>query len=393
LRRGAAGWALAALLAGGAAPAGPASPGPAASPAPARPAGDRLAAVRARRAALERELVALRGQERSLLGEVEQLEIEVRLRGEQLRELQLELARTNAELDRTLARARGLEASLRERRPRLAARARQLYVLGELSYLRLLLSVDQPSEMLRGYRLVSELARRDNEVFAAFRADLEAARQTRDELERRTQEALRQRSEVDQARRGLDAERRRKTAALARLVETKESRDLYLQEVREAEEKLQGLVEGMAEADVLVPLSVFRGALPWPVTGPVRVPFGPRKHPRFETYTVSNGIEIGAAPDTKVAAVQDGLVAFADRFRGYGLMAILDHGAKHHTLYGHLGELLVRAGQRVAAGETLGSVGALGGDPGLYFEVRFQGRPEDPLEWLQQARRAGRARR
>jgi septal ring factor EnvC (AmiA/AmiB activator) len=374
-------------LAGGAASPAPAAAGsPAATPAPG---GDRLRAVVERRAALERELASLRGQEKSLLGEVELLDVEVRLKEVQLREVQLLLARTNAELDRTLQRARALEASLRERRPLLAARARQLYKLGELSYLRLLLSVERPSEMLQGYRLVSGLARRDGEQFAAFRRDLEGQRAARAELERRTQEALELRGQVESARRGLDAERRRKTERLTRIVEAKETRALYLEEVREAEEKLGQLVEAGAGEEAGVPLSVYRGALPWPVQGRVRVPFGPRKHPRFETYTVSNGIDIAAPPDAPVLAVDEGVVAFAERFRGYGLMVIVDHGGKHHTLYAHLGELAVQAGQRVARGERLGSVGSGAPEgPGLYFEVRFQGRPEDPQDWLE--KRSGR---
>jgi septal ring factor EnvC (AmiA/AmiB activator) len=84
-----------------------------------------------------------------------------------------------------------------------------------------------------------------------------------------------------------------------------------------------------------------------------------------------------------VSAVYEGTVIFADRFKGYGLMVVVDHGGKHHSLYAHLADSVVQVGQKVAQGETLGTVGAtslLG--TGLYFEMRFQGRPEDPQEWL-----------
>jgi septal ring factor EnvC (AmiA/AmiB activator) len=114
----------------------------------------------------------------------------------------------------------------------------------------------------------------------------------------------------------------------------------------------------------------------------VRVPFGRRKHPRFDTYTIQNGIEIGAPQDAPVVAVYEGTVAFADRFKGYGLMVVLDHGGKHHTLYAHLAETSVQVGQKVAAGHTIGSSGIGIEGTGLYFEVRFQGRPEDPIGWL-----------
>jgi septal ring factor EnvC (AmiA/AmiB activator) len=135
-------------------------------------------------------------------------------------------------------------------------------------------------------------------------------------------------------------------------------------------------------------VAAFRGLLPWPTPGPVRVPFGRRKHPRFDTYTVQNGIEVAAPVGAAVQAVHEGSVAFVDRFRGYGLMVILDHGGKHHSLYAHLGEATVTVGQRLAAGEVLGTVGGDGLDgPGLYFEMRFQGKAEDPAEWLKRPAR------
>ena len=93
-------------------------------------------------------------------------------------------------------------------------------------------------------------------------------------------------------------------------------------------------------------------------------------------------IEIEAPENAPVSAVHEGTVVFADRFRGYGLMVVLDHGGKHHSLYAHLNELRVQAGQTVGAGQVLGTTGSSLQGPGLYFEVRFQGRPEDPLEWL-----------
>jgi murein hydrolase activator len=138
-----------------------------------------------------------------------------------------------------------------------------------------------------------------------------------------------------------------------------------------------------------VPIPAFKGSLPWPVAGRIRVPFGRRKHPRFDTYTMENGIEIDAAEGAPVSAVHEGTVAFADRFRGYGLMVVLDHGGKHHTLYAHLNDLRVQAGQKVAAGDVLGAVGNGLEGPGLYFAVRFQGRPEDPSEWLARAESRG----
>jgi len=339
--------------------------------------------VQERRAALEQELRQLRGEEKSLLGEVERLEVELRLRTEELSEIRINLKRTQAELDETVARVADLERSLGAARPALAAHARALYKLGELSYVRLLLSVDRPSDIFRGYRFVSTLARRDGERVAIFRRDLEALQKQKKELERRTARSIELRGDAVAARRRLDSQRQRKTDLLTSIVEKKETHAAYLEELSQAESRLEQLLAGLVEGDVAIPIAAFRGSLRWPAEGRVRAGFGRRKHLRFDTYTLHNGIEIACPVDEPVHVVHEGTVVFAERFRGYGLMVVIDHGGKHHSLYAHLAELNVHAGDRVAAGDVIGISGQGGLEsPGVYFEMRYQGRPEDPLDWL-----------
>jgi septal ring factor EnvC (AmiA/AmiB activator) len=344
---------------------------------------ERLLQVQQRRASLEKELGRLRGEEKSLLGEVEQLEVELRLRNEELREIRLTLRRTQSELDATVERVAELDKRLAAARPALAAHARALYKMGELSYMRLLLSVDQPSDLFRGYRFVTTLARRDRERVATFRADLGSLNEQRAELERRTAESIELRGQLVAARRGLDRQRKRKTELLMSIVEQKETHAAYVEELAEAESRLEQLLGGLVEGDVTIPVAAFKGSLPWPVDGPVRSGFGRRKHPRFDTYTVHNGIEIASPPDVEVHAVHEGTVVYARRFRGYGLMVVVDHGGKHHSLYAHLAEVEVLDGQKVVSGEVVGLSGQGGLEsPGVYFEMRHGGRPEDPLDWL-----------
>lgn len=364
--------------------AGPDAPAPTSDPTALLTDQQRLDRVRERRTALERELARLRGEEKSLLGEVEQLELELRLRTDELTEIQLTLSRTRAELDAAVARVAKLEQSLAAARPALAAHARALYKLGDMSYVRLLLSIDKPSDFFRGYRFVSTLARNDNARVAAFRRDLDALAAEKAALEQRTKESIELRGRLQSARRRLDQQRARKTALLTSLVERKETNAAYVEELSQAERRLQRMLDGMPGAeDVAMPMGAFRGSLPWPLAGRVLAGFGRRKHPRFDTYTIHNGLEIEAAPGTQVRAVHEGTVAYADRFRGYGLLVIVDHGGKHHSLYAQLGEVAVVQGQAVAAGEVLGTTGEGGGDgPGLYFEMRYQGRAEDPADWL-----------
>ena len=98
---------------------------------------------------------------------------------------------------------------------------------------------------------------------------------------------------------------------------------------------------------------------------------------------VRNGIEIAAAEGTPVLAVHPGTVDFADTFTGFGNLVIVDHGSNYYSLYGYLGAVEVQRGDHVDAGTELGRVGtAPAGPPGLYFEMRADGRSVDPVQWL-----------
>jgi septal ring factor EnvC (AmiA/AmiB activator) len=99
--------------------------------------------------------------------------------------------------------------------------------------------------------------------------------------------------------------------------------------------------------------------------------------------TSPNGIQISVAEGTAIHAVHDGTVAFAGPFSGYGNLVIVDHGAQTFSLYGQLGATQTERGARVDRGDTVGLAGrVMSGFPGLYFEMRVDGKPVDPLEWL-----------
>jgi septal ring factor EnvC (AmiA/AmiB activator) len=98
---------------------------------------------------------------------------------------------------------------------------------------------------------------------------------------------------------------------------------------------------------------------------------------------------------TPVQAVYEGQVVYASWFQGYGKLLILQHPGSVHSLYGYLSDFQVEVGARVARGSPIAWVGDTGSleGPRLYFEIRAQGKPEDPEKWLDPARRlAGRER-
>jgi septal ring factor EnvC (AmiA/AmiB activator) len=130
------------------------------------------------------------------------------------------------------------------------------------------------------------------------------------------------------------------------------------------------------------PFASLRGRLDPPVAGEVLAGFGRVVDPEFRTETFRKGVDIAAAEGTPVRAVADGSVRFAGWFRGYGKIVILDHGEGYFTVSGHLADTAVALGERVAAGDPLGSVGETGSlsGPRLYFEIR-EGEPSTRLRF------------
>jgi septal ring factor EnvC (AmiA/AmiB activator) len=127
-----------------------------------------------------------------------------------------------------------------------------------------------------------------------------------------------------------------------------------------------------------------RGRLSLPASGQIVSSFGKHKHPEFNSFTFNNGITIAAPINSEIRAAFDGEVIFADSFKGYGNMLIIDHGGGYFTLYAHAARLDRKVGASVRKNEVVARVGDTDSANGaqLYFEIRYQGKPVDPSPWF-----------
>jgi murein DD-endopeptidase MepM/ murein hydrolase activator NlpD len=125
----------------------------------------------------------------------------------------------------------------------------------------------------------------------------------------------------------------------------------------------------------------------WPVLGRITSAFGEtRFSPSSGGTRPHMGLDISAPVGTPVLSPADGVVISAGREAEYGRMVCVDHGHGYTSKYGHLHEIHVKAGDRVQAGQVLGTVGTSGNTTGphLHYEVRFYGRPVNPYSYLTQ---------
>ena len=122
----------------------------------------------------------------------------------------------------------------------------------------------------------------------------------------------------------------------------------------------------------------------WPARGFVTSDFGHRLDPYTAARVMHKGLDIAAQPGTSVVAPADGTVVFASTEGGYGNVLVIDHGYGIKTRYGHLQQILVKAGQKIHRGDKVALSGNTGRSTGphVHYEVRVNGIPQNPRKFI-----------
>ena len=339
--------------------------------------------------ALQAESDRLAAQSRTVFGELRKLEVDRALKQEELLKIDRDLARVTADRDATAKRLKELEAIRIAGTPGVAERLVELSKRGRAGYVQLLLASNDVRAMGRMARGVAAVAELDRLRLETHRRNLAAERTALDQLTQQRAEAAALQKDAARAKAAVDAA----VNARNRMIDDLDRRrDLAAQYVAELQQAQRELEKTIAAADgaarvVSLPIRPFRGDLPWPLRGNVVSRFGRAPAGRFGTSIVRNGIEIAGSEGAEIRAVHEGTVAYAAPFTGFGTLVIVDHGDNAFTLYGHLTEAVVSAGTNVSRGTVLGTLGQTpSGGAAAYFEVRIDGRPTDPLQWLQRPR-------
>ena len=342
----------------------------------------------ARIKALQAEADRLAAQARTVFGDLRRLEVQRELKQEELGKAEADLSRVTMARDNAADHVQVLEATRIAQTPGVKERLVELSKRGRAGYIQLLLSSDDVRSIGRMARGVAAVAELDRVRLETHRRTLAAEQQALRELEQQRQAVAASERDALKARTELD----RAVAARNRMIEDLDARrDLaaqYVAELQQAQRDIERTLAATPDTTVPLPLRPFKGDLPWPVAGAVASRFGRVASGRFGTAIVRNGIEVTAAEGVDARAVHEGTVAYAAPFTGFGTLVIVDHGQSSFTLYGHLQEATVAVGSPVSRGSVVGRVrGSAAGSPGLYFEVRIDGRPVDPLEWLRRPSR------
>lgn len=342
-----------------------------------------------------RRVLDLREQEQKVLEEIDRVGFTLDVHKRELDRIRAEA--NNIEKDLQLvsqkvvkleAEALVAEAAARESMVKLY-KARMRGDIGTLASADSLLNLSLRQKVLdtllqRDYAATQTLARTLSELKAAQAemTDMQAYKNKKmAEVRDKLGEVDAVRAENEKLLQSIAKEKDMQLAALKYMEASSQQLDDQLLKLNAAALQLQAAAE---KKPIGGSFSASKGLLIMPVKGKITTTFGAYKPPGENVELFRKGIDIKAAPESKVSAVFAGTVVYADWFKGYGNMLILDHGEGYFTLSARLGKMYKAPNSVVLAGEAIGEINSDSGISGseLYFEIRYHAQPLNPAQWL-----------
>ncbi len=353
------------------------------------------AAKRAELQQLREQIAKLQTQLQKVRTRYDQLNQDLRKSEQRIASLSRNIPRLNRELkqrrkrlDKLRGEERELQVSVALQREYLADQVRATYAMGRQEYLKILLNQESPATVGRVVTYYDYLNKARSERINRLSETINRLEKVRLEVAAEAKRMRALRDKQKEEKRSLENSRGEREAVVAKLKQEIGSQDEHLASMLQDEQELKKLLNTLADAleDIPAepgnrqPFPALKGKLHWPAGGKLLVSYGsPRKVGNLRW----RGVMIGAGKGDEVKAISHGRVAFADWLRGYGMVIILDHGDGYMSLYGHNQSLYKETGDWVESGETVATVGDSGGAErsGLYFEIRKNGKPTDPVRW------------
>jgi septal ring factor EnvC (AmiA/AmiB activator) len=325
----------------------------------------------------------------SILSQLDRISTNKRLIKKELSLYDMQMKKANAELSALDRKIPELRTKLDNEKESIGKTLTILYKYGRIDFIDFIIEADDMGSLLQGNKHLVLLAQHQDKIVANYLQTLNELNAAETKLEEKKQEISELIQGAQQKKQDLEAEEKKNRDLVQQIEQNRTTHLKTMDELQERAEQLQNLMKKILNSKIpptitLLPLYEKKGNLQWPLTGRVVTRFGLQRHPRFNTTTMNNGIEISPRNDMFVKCIHPGTVAYTDHFQGYGNLIIIDHGMSYYTLYGHCSDFLVKKGDPVQADQSIAVVGDYSSTKGatLYFEIRYKTKPLNPLQWL-----------
>jgi murein DD-endopeptidase MepM/ murein hydrolase activator NlpD len=281
-----------------------------------------------------------------------------------------------AELKKELAAA---ENSIRGESKNLRQRIREVYKSGSGGFLDILFASRSMSDFINRTYYFGRIINKDVELISTIRQQVEQIKSARIQLESSNRE-------IKDSLKVIETQKREISRADAQGQRTYKflhsRRQEYERRVRELEAsslEFERFINARGRST-----AVSSGKFSWPITGRIVSRFGYRRHPIWGRLSLHTGIDIAAPYGKPIMCADSGEVIYSGWWDGYGKAVVIDHGRGYTTVYGHMSRIYIQAGQKAEKSQVIGLVGSTGFSTGphLHFEIRYNGKPVDPLPYL-----------
>lgn len=346
---------------------------------------DELKAVQQQIKHKQQQIARQLAKAKILQAELKQSELRIAQSAKALNTTQNDLAANSDEQNKLKGQQQSLQNKLKQQQQVLAKQIRSAFMTGNYDYAKMLLNQQDAAKFERTITYYQYLNKARRELIDEFRQWGKELREVNQQLLDKQQQL----ETLHLTQQGQQKElNQRQASRQLTLVKIRSAIESDASKVEELQVNEQNLRKALAEVERLAALKPtsfnglgkLKGKLLQPAKGRIHRLFGDRRQGQVRW----KGILIDANAGDKVVAVHDGKVLYADWLRGFGLVTVLDHGKGYMSLYGHNQALLRQAGDVVAAGESIALVGQSGGQDSanLYFEIRHKGIPVNPSQWL-----------
>lgn len=328
-------------------------------------------------------------KEKSVLERIADINAGIKKKQQELKKYDRQISEAQSNILHLSKEITLLNGKLDKRKDYLKDRLKALYKQQYGGNALILITAKDYQDLITKSKYLSLIAYHDSRIITTYNDDLEEINSKKANLELQYKKIEQNKKDAQKKKKELQTDRIKKDRLLATIRSKRASYEKTIKELEQSSKKLQQMIKRLAKRKV--PKSVtgkgfraLRGHLPWPVNGKVVIPYGEYKDPKFNIPVFKNGLEIRAKKGEKPKAVAGGRVVYADWFKGYGLLLIINHGSGYHSLYGNLSEIFHKTGDIINKGSSVGIVGnsRLLNFPALYFEIRYKGKPVDPAKWL-----------
>ncbi|MFL2947989.1 MAG: murein hydrolase activator EnvC family protein [Nitrospinales bacterium] len=338
--------------------------------------------------ALQEKTISIEGaRESTVLKHLQKIGQKLKLMERELNISQLNYKVNQKQILSLVQRYKKAEQKLKYQEKNLGLRLRSIYKEGPVYPLKIMFSSNNVTDLLQKIKYMNLIARQDSELLYEYKNKLDHMNEGKRALFEARKKIIHLKEKAKIKKKEIE---RTKIIKLKFLKKIKKKKSLNIKTRKElvaASNNLNKLINKLLVKLVSgegLEISDKKGRLKLPLNGPILNKFGRKRVKEYDSYIVYNGINVKATKGTHVKAVFDGKILFAGELEGYGNLVIIGHGNKYHSLYGHLDDINVSVNKVVMTGEIIGLSGDSGSLEGevLYFELRKNGKPIQPLPWF-----------